>query len=57
MNDKILEAREEFNRVIDFGTEEAPSQEIHCVEHEVFRMPLRLGRILLGLHWARNAMA
>ena len=57
MNDKILEAGEEFNRVIDFGTEEALSQEIHCVEPEVFRMPLRLGRILLGLHLARNAMA
>ncbi|MFH1112711.1 MAG: hypothetical protein V1792_02205 [Pseudomonadota bacterium] len=49
MEEKVLQARAEFNRVIDFVTGEALTQELHCVEGEVFRMLLRLGRILLEL--------
>lgn len=49
MEEKVLQARAEFNRVIDFVTGEALTLELHCVEGEVFRMLLRLGRILLEL--------
>ena len=49
MEEKILEARGEFNKVIDFVTREALTLELHCVERELFRMLLRLGRILLEL--------
>lgn len=49
MEEKILQARGEFNKVIDFVTNEALDREIHVVEGEVFRMLLRLGRILLEL--------
>jgi hypothetical protein len=49
MEDNILEARQEFNKVVDFVTKEALDREIHIVEGEIFRMLLRLGRILLEL--------
>ena len=49
MEEKILQARGEFNKVIDLVTREALDREIHVVEGEIFRMLLRLGRILLEL--------
>jgi hypothetical protein len=49
MDEKILQVREEFNKVVDFVTKDALDQEIHVVEGEIFRMLLRLGRILLEL--------
>ena len=47
MEEKILQAHGEFNKVIDLVTREALDREIHVVEGEIFRMLLRLGRILL----------
>ena len=49
MEEKILQAHGEFNKVIDLVTREALDREIHVVEGEIFRMLLRLGRILLEL--------
>jgi hypothetical protein len=49
MEEKILEAKEEFKKVIDFVTRDALSWERHSVEGEVFRMLLGLRRILLEL--------
>lgn len=49
MEEKLLQARGEFNKVIDFVTREALDRELHVVEGEIFRMLLRLGRILLEL--------
>jgi len=49
MEEKILQAHGEFNRVIDFVKTEALTMELHAVEGELFRMLLRLGRILLEL--------
>lgn len=49
MEEKILQARREFNKVIAFVTGEALTQELHSVEGEIFRMLLSLGRILLEL--------
>lgn len=49
MEEKILQARQEFNKLVDFVTREALGREIHVVEGEIFRMLLRLGRILLEL--------
>ena len=49
MEEKILQAHGEFNKVIDLVTREALNREIHVVEGEIFRMLLRLGRILLEL--------
>jgi len=49
MEEKVLQARGEFNKVIDFVTREALDKEIHVVEGEIFRLLLRLGRILLEL--------
>ena len=49
MEEKILQARAEFNDVIDFVTKGAHTLELHCVEGELFRKLLRLGRILLEL--------
>ncbi len=48
MEEKVLQARAEFNRVIDFVTGEALTLELHCVEVEVFRMLLRLGWLPFG---------
>ena len=48
-NEKIRQAREEFNKIIGFVSEEALCKEIDAVEGEIFRMLLRLGRILLEL--------
>jgi hypothetical protein len=56
MEEKILEARGEFNKVIDFVTREALNREIHVVEGEVFRMLLRIGLIILEL-FLRNVGA
>jgi hypothetical protein len=47
MEEKIAGARSEFNRVLDFVTAGALTLELHQVEGEIFRMLLRLGRILL----------
>ncbi|MEW6351817.1 MAG: hypothetical protein AB1646_22440, partial [Thermodesulfobacteriota bacterium] len=49
MEEKILEARGEFNRIVDFVTGEAVGREIHVVELRIFRDLLRLGRVLLEL--------
>jgi hypothetical protein len=49
MEEKILQAREEFNKMVEFVTKEAVGREIHVVEGEIFRMLLMLGRILLEL--------
>jgi hypothetical protein len=47
MEDKIMEARAEFNKIIDFVNGDAHILEIHSVEGELFRSLLRLGRLLL----------
>ena len=47
MEAKILEAREEFNGILDFVLTETGGSEIHQVEREIFRRLLRLGRSLL----------
>jgi hypothetical protein len=47
MEDKILEAREEFKSILEFVTNRAGDLEIHEVEHGIFRYLLRLGRLLL----------
>jgi hypothetical protein len=49
MEEKIAGARVEFNKVLDFVTTGAVTLELHRVEGEIFRMLLRLGRILLEL--------
>lgn len=49
MEEKIAGARAEFNKVLEFVTTEAHTLELHSVEGEIFRMLLRLGRILLEL--------
>jgi hypothetical protein len=49
MEEKIAGAQTEFNKVLEFVTTEAHVQELHSVEGEIFRMLLRLGRILLEL--------
>lgn len=47
MEDKIFEAGEEFNRILEFVANRAGDMEIHEVEEDVFRSLLRLGRLLL----------
>jgi hypothetical protein len=47
MDAKILEAREEFNGILEFVLSEGMGSEIHEVEREIFRRLLRLGRRLL----------
>jgi hypothetical protein len=47
MYKKIEEARQEFNRILDYLVQSAKCQEIHQVEECLYRMLLRLGRILL----------
>ncbi len=37
MDEKILEARTGFNRIVDFVTGEAVGQEMHVVELRIFR--------------------
>jgi hypothetical protein len=49
MEENILEARGEFNRLVDFVTRDALTLELHRVEAELFLMLLRLGRMLLEL--------
>jgi len=49
MEEKIQQARQEFNTILDFVTERALGQEIHEVERSLYRMLLQLGRILLEL--------
>lgn len=49
MEEKIAGARAEFNKVLEFVTTEALTLELHSVEGEIFRMLLRLGRVLLQL--------
>ncbi|MFC1836458.1 ISKra4 family transposase [Thermodesulfobacteriota bacterium] len=47
MEDKILQAREEFNSILEFVTKKSGDLEIHQVEEGIFRYLLGLGRILL----------
>lgn len=49
MDKKIAEAQQEFNAILDFIIRSATSHEIHQVEDALYRMLLRLGRILLEL--------
>ncbi len=49
MDEKILEARTGFNRIVDFVTGEAVGQEMHVVELRIFRDLSGLGRVLLEL--------
>lgn len=49
MEEKIHQARREFNTLLDFVTEKALGQEIHEVERSLYRMLLHLGKILLEL--------
>lgn len=49
MEEKIQQARREFNTILDFVVEKASGQEIHEVERSLYRMLLRLGRILLEI--------
>jgi len=49
MEEKIQQARQEFNTIVSFVTEQALGHEIHEVERGLYRMLLQLGRILLEL--------
>jgi len=49
MEEMVLEAREEFNKIMEFVTTEALTWELHSVEGELFRMLLKMGRVLLML--------
>jgi hypothetical protein len=49
MEEKIRQAREEFNAILEYVLEKALGREIHEVEEGIYRMLLRLGRILLEL--------
>ena len=49
MEENILEAQREFNKLVDFVTRDALNLELHKVEAELFRMLLGLGRMLLEL--------
>ncbi len=49
MNTKIEEAQEEFNSILQFVVNGALDLQIHEVEDRIYRMLLRLGRILLEL--------
>ncbi len=49
MEENILEAQREFNKLVDFVTRDALTLELHRVEAELFRMLLGLGRMLLEL--------
>lgn len=47
MEDRIFQAREDFNRILEFVTNRAGDMEIHEVEEDVLRYLLSLGRRLL----------
>ena len=47
MDDKIEQAQREFNAILDYVLQGAMDREIHQVEDRIYRMLLRLGRILL----------
>ncbi len=49
MQEKIEEARREFNAILDYILRGAMGLEIHKVEDGIYRKLLRLGRILLEL--------
>jgi hypothetical protein len=49
MEDMVLEATGEFNRIIEFVTTEALTWELHNVEGELFRRLLKMGRVFLML--------
>jgi len=49
MEQKIEEARAEFNEILDFIVRTALGRQIHKVEEDLYRRLLRLGRILLEL--------
>jgi len=48
MEQKVLETREEFNKLVEFVTGEAVCLRIHEVEGELFRMLLSWG----GVFWS-----
>jgi hypothetical protein len=49
MEQKIEEARREFNAILEYVIDRAIGREIHEVERSIYRMLLGLGRILLEL--------
>lgn len=49
MDEMVLDAKAEFNQIIDFVTREALTWELHSVEGELFRRLLKMGRVLLML--------
>lgn len=49
MEQKIEEARREFNTILEYVLTGARNMEIHEVERSIYRMLLRLGRIMLEL--------
>ena len=49
MEEKIEEARREFNVILEYVIDRAIGREIHEVERSIYRMLLGLGRILLEL--------
>lgn len=49
MEEMALEAKEEFNGIIEFVIREALGWELHSAEEELFRRLLKMGRTLLML--------
>jgi hypothetical protein len=49
MEQKIEEARREFNAILEYVLDKAIGREIHEVERSIYRMVLGLGKILLEL--------
>lgn len=49
MEEMVLDAKAEFNQIIDFVTREALTWELHSVEGELYRRLLKMGRVLLIL--------
>jgi hypothetical protein len=49
MEEKIAEARREFNAILEYVLTGASGLEIHEVERSIYRMLLRLGRMMLEL--------
>lgn len=48
MQEKIKEARREFNAILDYILQGAVGREIHEVEEGIYRRLLRLGRTSTG---------
>ena len=49
MEKKIEEAQREFNAILEYVCHRAMDREIHKVEESIYRMLLRLGRMLLEI--------